>query len=477
MSEVELMKERLRCKQVIGVVLIAILLILTIPLISGKAIVEASELRNPKTDDNGIVTWDCVWFGNYPQSEIAKPTAEITEAVYDVNGETVIHGVRYKRIKSSDAIYATSGIFYWNGEVYYDGCYDWSTGGDSNGYHYFKYEPIKWRILSVNGNDAFLLADLGLNDIKYNDTCSACSWETSSLRSYLNNTFLNSAFTASEKNAIYNTNVINEDNFFYGTIGGNDTIDKVYLLSYAEITDAKYGFPADKAEKDRARRLLSSDYAHAMGAENSTNSNCFGMAHWLLRSPGFDRFNAMGVDNDGSIYYGGAIVDHEFAAVRPALHLNISSTNVYSYAGTISSDGSINEQKKVINNEIQTENKSVTKYTTPIISKPNIKLKNVKGKKVKLTLSKPKYSYSGKISTKTKYEIMYAQNKNFTKGKKVKRYHGTLKTSSKTITKFKKKKIYYFKYRVSIKYWDTKYNSWKYKYSSWSNIKKIKIKK
>lgn len=117
-------------------------------------------------------------------------------------------------------------------------------------------------------------------------------------------------------------------------------------------------------------------------------------------------------------------------------------------------------------------------FRIPVISRPKLKsAKNVKGKKVKLSFSKPVYSFNGKIATKTKYEICYAKDSKFKKGKKIKKYTGTLKTTSRTISKLTKKKTYYFKYRVAIKYWDTKANSWKYKYSAWSNVKKVKIRK
>ncbi|MDD5948738.1 MAG: DUF6273 domain-containing protein, partial [Lachnospiraceae bacterium] len=82
----------------------------------------ATTLSNPRTDSNGVVTWDCVYFGNYPQS--------------DATGQTK--------------------------------------------------EPIKWRVLSVNGNDAFLVADQNLDGQQYNTTNTDTTWETCTMRSWLN---------------------------------------------------------------------------------------------------------------------------------------------------------------------------------------------------------------------------------------------------------------------------------------------------
>ena len=68
-------------------------------------------------------------------------------------------------------------------------------------------EPIKWRVLSVDGNDAFLLADQNLDAKPYNEECENVTWATCTLRTWLNVTFLNTAFTSAEQAAIKNTTV------------------------------------------------------------------------------------------------------------------------------------------------------------------------------------------------------------------------------------------------------------------------------
>lgn len=87
---------------------------------------------------------------------------------------------------------------------------------------------------------------------------------------------------------------------------------------------------------------------------------------------------------------------------------------------------------------------------------------NAKGKKIKATWRKE--------SGVTGYEILYATNKKFTKGKKVIKI-SKASTSTKTIAKLKKKKTYYVKIR-SYKTIDGKKV-----YGNWSNSKKVKIKK
>ena len=64
---------------------------------------------------------------------------------------------------------------------------------------------------------------------------------------------------------------------------------------------------------------------------------------WWLRSPGYDSDSAAGVGSDGWVDDDGDRVDNRDDGVRPALHLNLLSSNLFSYAGTVSSDGTENE--------------------------------------------------------------------------------------------------------------------------------------
>lgn len=236
-------------------------------------------------------TWDCVWFGNYWAN--------------DTNGDGI---------------------------------------ADQND----KKEPIKWRVLSVNDDDVFLLADKNLDAHRYNDTREDVTWETCTMRTWLNSTFFTEAFNTSEQTAIQNTTVINEDNPQYGTKGGNNTTDKVYLLSFREITNPAYGFvPTRKATN--TRKAIRTAYADA---KDDSSRHMYSQYNYWLRSPGNDGSTASYVCGDTAFYatYGGVYqygynVDRDYDAVgvRPVLHLNLSDTSVWSYAGTVSSTGEENE--------------------------------------------------------------------------------------------------------------------------------------
>ncbi len=196
-------------------------------------------------------------------------------------------------------------------------------------------EPIKWRVLSVNGDDAFLLADQNLDCQRYNTEYTSVTWETCTLRTWLNSTFYQNAFSGAEQAAVRTTAVVNEDNPEYGTEGGNNTQDKVYLLSIVEASNAAYGFNSMFNEDSETR--IATNTAHVK-AVNSSMCSAGSADWWWLRSPGNDVKFAAGVLNGGYGYYDGANVSSASYAVRPALHINLSSST-WSKAGTVNSSG------------------------------------------------------------------------------------------------------------------------------------------
>ncbi len=105
----------------------------------------------------------------------------------------------------------------------------------------------KWRIIDIQGNQALLLKDLALPGMAYNSKKGDVTWEQSSLRNWLNTEFLEQNFTKAEKENIVLTDVINNDNPLYGTDGGNDTQDYVYLLSIDELNQYKDFIPELKS--------------------------------------------------------------------------------------------------------------------------------------------------------------------------------------------------------------------------------------
>lgn len=322
-----------------------------------EAVLEAQSVTvsNPRVvadssmESGQVATWDCIWFGSYPQTEITSSNAvySILEVVsWDANGDATVGGRRYRRISKSDATHS----YYWSDDGY-----------GSVAYRYFRYEPIKWRVLKVSGSTALVVADRALDDQRYNTKLEDVTWATSSVRSWLNGygaasnqpgtdytlrSFLGSAFSSGERSAILETDVVNADNTYYGTAGGASTRDRVFLLSLAEAFSAAHGFASYYPTLDEARRCKVTDFAHAMGAyrytgwsyDGSYDGNCW----WWLRSPGQYSNMAATTDYNGFASLYGSYVYHDCGAVRPALNLNLASV-YYQHAGTVSSNGTVNE--------------------------------------------------------------------------------------------------------------------------------------
>ncbi|MDR2196711.1 MAG: DUF6273 domain-containing protein [Coriobacteriales bacterium] len=181
-----------------------------------------------------------------------------------------------------------------------------------------------WQVLDVQNGRALLITQDILERRPYDDEYVDTTWEACSLRAYLNGDFLNAHFSADEEGRIALTKLVNADNPEYGTPGGNETQDRVFLLSIEEAQD-----------------YFSSDAARQAKQE--------GRAYfWCLRSPGsgavpltdiltdtdvtLSEFADHIVDNvafvgaDGSIDTHG--VDTTIAAIgiRPALWLNVGAS-------------------------------------------------------------------------------------------------------------------------------------------------------
>ncbi len=297
-----MMKLKGNCISILcSTVIAAGILLIGIPPVPAKADVESKELQNPVINEYGITTWDCIYFGHYPQE-------------LDENGM-------------------------------------------------FVESPIKWRVLSVNGNDAFLMADKNLDAMPYNvmedDLKFYCLWDTCTLRSWLNGydasynksqvdyteeNFINRAFTAREQEAIPVTEVVNDKEIEYKHHPEDydplDTYDKVYLLDFYEVMDPSLGF-INSEENVVSRVCLNTAYTASGGSsgsiymrpENTKNS-------WMLRSPGEYSYYVDFITEDGGyddILVDGNMITSTDHGVRPVIHLDLSYTDLYTYAGTYSS--------------------------------------------------------------------------------------------------------------------------------------------
>ncbi|MBO4901496.1 MAG: hypothetical protein J5518_01700 [Lachnospiraceae bacterium] len=269
--------------------------------------------KKPKKTSDGVTTWACLYFGKYWQYT-------------DSNGD---------------------------GKV---------TVAD-------KKDPVKWRILDIDQDEnALLLSDQILDIVEYNTEDRRVTWQTSTIRSFLNNYsvfsnqagkdfsgdgFLRNAFTEAERNAILSARVVNDDNPVWETDAGDDTYDKVFCLSISEAMNPDHGFIVNDfremeynstyTDDDQTRVAYKTNYVQNKDGYHTNKMTVSDM--WWLRSPGRSNNDAAYISQNGGVYPYGEFVDYNHVCVRPAIRINLaSSAGLWTYAGKVKS----NESKTVI---------------------------------------------------------------------------------------------------------------------------------
>lgn len=184
-------------------------------------------------------------------------------------------------------------------------------------------EEIEWLVLAKEDNRILVVSRYALDCKPYNTSQDPVTWETSSLRKWLNGTFLDNAFSEAERAMIMNAPVDAAKNPEYNSDPGNSTSDQVFLLS---ITQANKHFSSG------SRACQATAYCYEQGAYTTEKGLCW----WWLRSPGADSRLAAAVQNGGSVDYTGLavstsanrfrgpdMVDTINCAVRPAMWIDL----------------------------------------------------------------------------------------------------------------------------------------------------------
>ena len=192
----------------------------------------------------------------------------------------------------------------------------------------------KWKVLEVQGDKMLLLSELIIERKAYHSSKTDATWENCDLRKYLNNEFYNK-FEHYERDMIVETKLPNKSNQWYGTSSGNDTTDKIFLLSLEEVVKY-FGDSGQLKYRPKADAVLLSDqYNEKRIAKDSYGSACC----WWLRSPGCRANSAACVEVGGRVVMLGRGVDeiggdfmyfegnflgcNEYVGPRPALWLNL----------------------------------------------------------------------------------------------------------------------------------------------------------
>lgn len=175
-------------------------------------------------------------------------------------------------------------------------------------------ENIEWIVLDKDGDAIFVVSRYIIDRVRYNGSSKKTTWESSNLREWLNNDFINAAFDEESLDRIITTELYNEDNPKNGTTGGKETEDKIFILSESEV---EY-YMEDKED----RFCLATKYAEKRGVCTSEDYDDGGW--WTLRTPGVNRNYVCYISGGGGIHTDGLDVNSGKLGVRPAMWLDIS---------------------------------------------------------------------------------------------------------------------------------------------------------
>ena len=189
----------------------------------------------------------------------------------------------------------------------------------------------EWRVLDIQNNTALIITEYIIEYRAYHNAYKDITWADCSLRKYLNSEFYD-RFSAAEKLRIIPVLNKNPDNQWYGTKGGTDTQDSIFLLSIEETVCRYFG--------DSSSKLYSPGKNQRYWFERKDENNSKRIARlesrkegswwWWLRSPGRVNIKAVYIHGDGNIgiqgnnILKGNISDGECkGGIRPALWLKL----------------------------------------------------------------------------------------------------------------------------------------------------------
>lgn len=208
--------------------------------------------------------------------------------------------------------------------------------------------PYNFKVLDKNTTDgtALIIATEGIENRAYNETAPkdnvniSYTWSDSTLRMYLNGDFIKK-FGVTEQGAMFETTIKAEDNIKYEIKGGNNTKDKIFILSKSELENY---FKSDSDRQLKASSNAKSNGAYVCEETNKDKHQLAGNTIYWVRNPGNMTFNAMGVNSDGSINEEGTSIIEKKVCVRPAMWIR------YTISGMEVSDRLKNANKGFISN-------------------------------------------------------------------------------------------------------------------------------
>ena len=291
-----------------------------------------------------------VILGSYPQTEVKDsaliatldskvgvlPTIENaqnwTSYGYYMNGEKSDY-MWYIDLDEGEekyrGVYFTSFRSIYSSDYSNDSSYQKDNGYSVNTVYWFKYEPVSWTIINENSEKgtALILCDMIVDSQSFDELSEySNNYTESTIRKWLNETFYNTVFNDLQKQIIKITEVdhgVKTTGYDKNQYAGKKTEDKLFLLSYEEAINDKYGFLKEATECDTARQKKITNYAQVQGAYVCSEEHYAGNGYWWLRSPNNEfGYYARQVSPDGYVDYNHYVAD-TYCGVVPALQIKL----------------------------------------------------------------------------------------------------------------------------------------------------------
>jgi hypothetical protein len=147
-----------------------------------------------------------------------------------------------------------------------------------------------WYVLDKQDGKTLIITKKVIEKRPYHREEAEITWETCDMRQYLNGGFYNS-FSEADRARIAEVVNENPDNPWYGTPGGNSTVDKIFLLNIDECLKyfgdsgqikTRYMYPDCDWCKDEFLPWIDDEYNLNRRAVDGDGV----VRHWRLRSPG-----------------------------------------------------------------------------------------------------------------------------------------------------------------------------------------------
>lgn len=186
-------------------------------------------------------------------------------------------------------------------------------------------EPIEWLVLARESERILVISKYALDQVQLTNTASYV-WENSNIRRWLNNDFLQTAFTAEDRELIKASIVPVDNHPNFPPDSANPTLDHIFLLGISEIDQY---FPSSNAAI-----CAPTEYAMAQGVQKIQGAGTGGKltCNWVLRSHGSSLSQIASVECDGNVFDEGFMITYDYetntvlsaGAIRPAMWITIS---------------------------------------------------------------------------------------------------------------------------------------------------------